>query len=101
MLTRLFVDFIRFCASGFNEFLDKNGAYMSAAISFYMLFSMFPLLLALLAIFGFLLRSEALENQLIEEIPNQLPVGADIVESFLARVRGGAIGPVASRATWL
>ena len=35
--------FIKFVASNFNEFLDKNGPYMSAAIAFYAFFSIFPL----------------------------------------------------------
>ena len=70
MLVRIFLDFIRLCASGFNEFLDKNGPYMSASISFYTLFSMFPLLLALLSIFGFLLHSETLQEKLIKEKKN-------------------------------
>lgn len=88
---RLVVEFIRFCASGFNEFLDKNGAYMAASISFYTLFSMFPLMLALLSIFGFLLHSEELQDQLIEEIPKQLPVGEQLVKTFLQNVAEGRI----------
>ena len=91
MLIRLFVSFIRFCASGFNEFLDKNGAYMAASISFYTLFSMFPLLLALLSIFGFLLNSEALQEKLIRELPKQLPVGEDLVATFLRNVSDGRL----------
>ena len=91
MLIRLGIDFIRFCASGFNEFLDKNGAYMAASISFYTLFSLFPLLLALLSIFGFLLNSEALQERLIRELPKQLPVGEELVETFLRSVADGRV----------
>lgn len=64
---------------------------MAASISFYTLFSMFPLLLALLSIFGFLLDSEALQEKLIRELPKQLPVGEDLVATFLRNVSDGRI----------
>ena len=46
---------IRFIASNFNEFLGKNGPYMSAAIAFYAFFSLFPLSLAIIAVFSLVL----------------------------------------------
>ena len=61
-----FVQFIAFCASNFNEFLDKNGPYSAAAISFYSLFSLFPLMLALISVFGFVLGIGEFKQQLIE-----------------------------------
>ena len=51
-----FISFlIRFIASNFNEFLAKNGPYMSAAIAFYAFFSLFPLSLAIIASFSLFL----------------------------------------------
>jgi membrane protein len=92
LLFRLGVDFIKLCASAFNEFLSKNGPYMAAAISFYSIFSMFPLLLAVLAIFGFLLNSAELQHRLVEEIPRQWPtVDAQLVQTVLNRVNDGKI----------
>lgn len=86
---QLWVDFIRLCAGAFNEFLEKNGPYMAAAISFYSLISFIPLVLALLSIFGFLLGSEGLQDKLIREIPKQLPMGEENVKDFLESIANG------------
>ena len=89
---RVFTDFIKLCASLFNEYLNKNGPYMAAAISFYALFSMFPLLLAVLAVFGFLLNSEDLQLKLVREIPEQWPaIDAGLVQTVLDRVNDGKV----------
>ena len=66
--------FIRLVASIGNEFFARNGPYMAAAVSFYALFSMFPLMLALIAVAGFFLESESFRDRLIEGIPEVLPV---------------------------
>lgn len=78
----LFVELVKLCASGFNEFLDKNGPYMAAAISYYSLLSMFPLLLGLLSLFGYLLGSSEFEQRLFSELPKEIPVGADVLTQF-------------------
>ena len=92
LAVRLFTDFIKLCASLFNEYLSKNGPYMAAAISFYSLFSMFPLLLAVLAVFGFLLNSEELQVKLVREIPEQWPaIDPDLVQTVLDRVNDGKV----------
>ncbi len=69
-----FIRFIAFCASNFNEFLDKNGPYMSAAIAFYALFSLFPLMLALIVIFGLFLGLDDFKARLVEALASQVPV---------------------------
>ena len=66
--------FIAFCASNFNEFLDKNGPYMAAAIAFYALFSIFPLMLALVTVFGFFLGIEDFNQRLVAALESQVPV---------------------------
>ncbi len=71
---RLFIRFIAFCASNFNEFLEKNGPYMSAAVSFYALFSLFPLFLALVTVFGIFLGIENFRDRLVEALVTQVPV---------------------------
>ena len=75
--------FIRFVTSNFNEFLDKNGPYMSAAIAFYAFFALFPLSLALIAIFSLFLGIEGFEEQLIEGLEAQIPVLAAQDDEFL------------------
>lgn len=72
-----FVSYIRLAV---NEFLDDNGAHLSAAISYYVLFSLFPLLLAAVSIMGFVL--PAMEDQVIEWFSIFLPeVSTDLVIS--------------------
>ena len=93
-----FSQFIKFCASNFNEFLDKNGPYNAAAISFYSLFSLFPLMLALVSVFGFLLGIGGFQEKLIEGLQRQVPVLeesgdaiVEVLESLSARRTLGSI----------
>lgn len=75
--------FIKFVASNFNEFLDKNGPYMSAAIAFYAFFALFPLSLALITIFSFFLGIEGFEDDLIQGLETQIPVLGEQPDEFL------------------
>jgi membrane protein len=77
------VDFLKFVASNFNEFLDKNGPYMAAAIAFYSFFSLFPLSLALITIFSLFLGIQGFEARLIEGLEAQIPVLAEQDDEFL------------------
>ncbi len=88
---RLLIRFIGFCASNFNEFLDKNGPYMSAAISFYALFSIFPLVLALVTVFGFFLGMENFKDRIVEALVTQIPVLRD-QRAGLAELLDGITG---------
>ncbi|MBI4304862.1 MAG: YihY/virulence factor BrkB family protein [Chloroflexi bacterium] len=81
-----FASFIKFCAGAFNEFLGKNGPYMAAAISFYSLFSLFPLFIAVVTFMGWAFGSERVSDWLIAELPKQLPVGEKLVTDTLRRV---------------
>ncbi len=76
--------FIKFVASNFNEFLEKNGPYMSAAIAFYAFFALFPLSLALITIFSFFLGIEGFEESLIKGLETQIPVLGEQSDDFLA-----------------
>ena len=73
----------RFIASNFNEFLEKNGPYMSAAIAFYAFFALFPLSLALITIFSFFLGIQGFEEDLIEGLEKQIPILAEQDDEFL------------------
>jgi len=89
----------RFIVSNFNEFLGKNGPYMSAAIAYYAFFALFPLLLALIAVFSLVLHIEGFEEQLIEGLRIQIPVLAEADDEFLGNFfqsisRGRAVGSV-------
>ena len=91
---------VRFIASNFNEFLAKNGPYMSAAIAYYAFFSLFPLSLALIAVFSLFLGIEGFEADLIDGLQRQIPVLAEADDEFLSnffdsisngRVAGGVV----------
>jgi len=85
--------FIKFIASNFNEFLEKNGPYMSAAIAFYSFFSLFPLSLALIAVFSVLLGIEGFEERLVQGLKDQIPVlkeqDDEFIRNFFASLESG------------
>ena len=80
---RVITFIVRFIASNFNEFLAKNGPYMSAAIAFYAFFSLFPLTLAVIAVFSLVLGIVGFEDRLIEGLRMQIPVLAEADDEFL------------------
>jgi membrane protein len=79
------------------EFFDDNCSHMAAAVAYYALFSMFPLALALIAIAGFFLGSDMLQEQLVAQMGEFLPVSQDFVVTTIEGVvfARGAIGVVA------
>jgi len=85
---------ISLIASVFNEFLWKNGPYMAAAVSFYSLLCLFPLILGLMSVFGFFLKIEGFQEQLVAGLHEQIPV---IDDRLIAdAVRAVADGRVAN-----
>jgi membrane protein len=83
LMFRALVFTVKFIASNFNEFLAKNGPYMSAAIAYYAFFSLFPLSLALIAVFSLVLGIEGFEDKLITGLREQIPVLAEADDEFL------------------
>jgi membrane protein len=99
----LFVATVKFFSSNLNEFLEKNGPYMSAAIAYYAFFSLFPLSLALIAVFSLFLGINNFEEQLITGLREQIPVLAEADDEFLGnffesiskgRAAGGVIAVI-------
>jgi membrane protein len=94
-----FVRFILFWADTTNDFLNKNCPYIAGAIAFYALFSMFPLILAIVSVLGFVLGPTAPQGQqeFAREIADVLPVSSEYVADQVQRVVGTrAITGVAS-----
>ena len=91
-----FWKFILICADLTNDFLAKNGPYLSAGITYYALFSLVPLTLALVAISGFFLgSSEALESRLVLAVNSLVPVSRDtIADNIQVMVRTRAVAGV-------
>jgi len=68
------------------EFLKDNCMNMAAAISYYGLFSIFPLALAAISISGFVLKSPDLEAKLIDAIGELAPGSSDFITSAIRGV---------------
>ncbi|MDO8578137.1 MAG: YihY/virulence factor BrkB family protein [Dehalococcoidales bacterium] len=63
-----------------------DAGHMAAGVSFYAILSIFPLLLGLVAIFGFFLPSTNLKDELLEFFSNNLPGAADILRQNVANI---------------
>ena len=80
------------------EFADDNCMQMAAAISYYVLFSLFPLVILGIAVLGLVLRDSDIQRDLIAELTGLLPVdaeGARDVENAVRELAGpssGALG---------
>lgn len=59
------------------EFLDDNCTQMAAAISYYVLFSLFPLLIFLVAVLGLALQDSGLQEDVIEAVLDLIPLTED------------------------
>jgi len=91
------VRFVLFCADAVSDFLDKNCPYIAGAISFYTLFSLFPLLLSIISVAGFVLGPTAEREYLARSISEVIPVSAGFISSTMQGVvRARAITGIAS-----
>ena len=73
------VRFILMCTDAVNDFLGKNCQYIAGAIAFYTLFSMFPLVLAMVSIWGFFFPQEVERATMAEQMAEILPVSSDFI----------------------
>ncbi len=76
-------------------FLDDNCPQMAAAISYYVLFSLFPLVIFTIGVLGLTLQDSDFERRLIEELTGLLPVdadGAQGVEDAVHEITGASSG---------
>ena len=86
-----FVRFALLCIDMVNEFLRKNCHYIAGAIAFSMFFSMFPLILAIISIWGFFLGPNVDQVELAAELAEVIPISS----GFLAHtVKGVASAKV-------
>jgi membrane protein len=81
------------------EFLDDDCTQMAAAISYYVLFSLFPLLIFVVGVLGLVLQSSRLQENLINAVLDFIPLtqseGRDQVSQAVRGVAGvgsGALG---------
>jgi len=80
-----------------NEFLADNCTHLSAAISYYILLSLFPLALAAITILGFFSRSPDIGARVSQAIADLLPVSGQVVSDTIQGVSQGwgAAGAIA------
>ena len=81
-----------------NEFLADNCTHLSAAISYYILLSLFPLTLAAVTILGYFSRSQNISARVTQAIADVLPGSGQVLSDAIQGVsRGGwsAAGAIA------
>ena len=76
------VKFVGVSARAVNDFLGKNGPQLAAAISYYALFSLFPLTLAIIFGLSFFIGPDSIED-LAQRAAEQAPVSKQTVSDVL------------------
>ena len=84
-----FVRFVMLCIDMVNDFLTKNCPYVAGAIAFYSLFSMFPLVLAIVAVWGFFLGGEGDRATLAAQVARVIPVSTEFISENMKSVALG------------
>ncbi len=98
MTARRLLSIIDVIRGAVNEFLADNCPHLAAAISYYALLSLFPLVLAVISILGFLLKSPNVEARVIQGVTGFIPVSATFVRGIISDVADarGAAGAIAT-----
>ncbi|MDY6892171.1 MAG: YihY/virulence factor BrkB family protein [Chloroflexota bacterium] len=69
-----------------NEFFADNCPHLAAAISYYILLCLFPIVLAAISVFGFVIREPDVGARVVEAVTNFLPVSGGFVERTILSV---------------
>ena len=71
------------------KFKDDRAGYLAALMAYYAFFSLFPLLLILVSILGFLLgENSGFRQRVLDSVVNQIPVFGNLVSSEVESIRG-------------
>lgn len=81
-----------------NEFLADNCPHLAAGISYYLLLSLFPLVLAAISITGFIVREPGSADSVVNAVTSFIPVSTDFVRGVIFQVSRtwGAAGIIAT-----
>jgi len=82
---------LRILGRAVTNFIEDGGSRMAAAISFYALFSLFPITLLAVSIFGVVLRNPAVQEQVLAGIIGFLPIQDQSIANSLRNV--ARLGP--------
>ena len=85
--------FFRLIVRTVREMSDDDATHMAAGVAYYAVFSLFPLLIGLIAIFNLLPASETRQEQLTEFVSEYLPGSEGLLKRDLEV--GGALGVIA------
>jgi membrane protein len=85
-LKSYFALFFRVIRGAFLTFRLAKGAEAASSISYYTLFSMFPLVLSFVAIGSFFVDQATVENELISLLPNIIPVSQEFIITNVQQV---------------
>jgi membrane protein len=72
----------------FSSYADHGGAVYAAAISYYVLFSLFPLLMFAVAVAGLLVRDPTIQDRVVSAIVDQFPPEVNLRSQVTAVVSG-------------
>ncbi len=82
---------LRILGRALTNFIDDGGSRMAAAISYYALFSLFPITLLAVSIFGIVLRAPGVQEQVLNAIITFLPTQDQSIADSLRNV--AKLGP--------
>lgn len=82
---------LRILGRAATNFIEDGGSQMAAAISYYALFSLFPITLLAVSIFGIVLRNPAVQEQVLNAIITFLPIQDQSIANSLRNV--AKLGP--------
>jgi len=83
------------------DYVSSHGSIYAAAITYYLLLSLFPLVVVLVAAIGLLARDPGFQEQVVDQIMTVLPTGSGVQEQVedlvvsVARPQSGIVGLVA------
>lgn len=79
--------FVLICADLTNDFLGKNGPHLAAGVTYYFLFSLLPLTLAMTSVIGFLIGNTNIKDTgIVTAITTYLPVSREAVATTLQEI---------------
>ena len=79
-------ELMSFMKEAVKEFFVDNCTQLAAAVSFFLLFSLFPLALVAISVTGFILKSPTAQEQLISGIGDLIPISSTFITSTITGV---------------
>ncbi len=89
MIRKRLIFFGRMIRQAIQEFLTDNCNQLAAAISYYLLLSIFPLALAAISVLSYFSRSPDIQAKVTQAITDVLPVSGDFVSTTIRDVAPG------------